>query len=315
MTSSTAGLPFDLERKVALHLAIAHRDDVVAGRGIVGERRAVEGIDMLALVVAGALEDAPIDVLVADGIEAFGEPRHAADVLAEIGIGGRLLRRLACDLGALRRRHRLGQRAGQARCVAGVEIDAAGGARDALQLALRQGIGDVEADYMGGEADAGLLQFGGGRARIGRAGLDAVGDQDHGRLGLGGLQRGGGLAQRIRDRRLALRIDAVDRGLDPRRIELADRHHQLDVLAIALRAMAVDHDAEPIGRIPFRQDRIDGLPRRGDLALPFDLAPHRAGGVEHENGVGALRLGVSLGLRGMRWRYQRQAERQQAGDE
>ncbi len=74
--------------------------------------------------------------------------------------------------------------------------------------------------------------------------------------------------------------------------------------------MAVDHHAETIGGIPFRQDGIDRLPGCGDLALPVDQAPHRAGGVEHEDGVGPL----SLRLRAVR-RQQGQAKRQQAGDE
>ena len=103
---------------------------------------------------------------------------------------------------------RLFQRVGQFRPDRRVEIGAAGGARDGLQLPARGGVDD-EADGVNGDAlrRKRLRRH----HRIALAGLLAVADEhDDALLGVGG-KIVGGLSERIGDRRVALRLGAVDR--------------------------------------------------------------------------------------------------------
>jgi hypothetical protein len=85
-----------------------------------------------------------------------------------------------------------------------------GEAGDLTALVVRE----PETDDMHGDVDACRFQCGCDRAGVGLAGLDAVGDQDHRRLLFGIAQNFGGLADRVGDRRLPLRVEAIGRGGD-----------------------------------------------------------------------------------------------------
>jgi hypothetical protein len=96
---------------------------------------------------------------------------------------------------------------------------------------------EPEAHDMSGEVDAGSLELGGERARIGLAALDAVGDEDHRRLVLG-------VARSSAASRTASEIGVLPSGVMPS-AAFADRvggaglrlDQKLDVAALALRAV------------------------------------------------------------------------------
>ena len=62
-----------------------------------------------------------------------------------------------------------------------------------------------------------------------------------------------------------------------------------DVATIAFAIVAVRHQPE-VTAIPAIQHRIDRLAGNGDLRFAADLAPHRAGGIQHQHGRGVLRV-------------------------
>ena len=132
-------------------------------------------------------------------------------------------------------------------------------AEAALVLAL-----DGEANDVGAELDTQLLEFGAQRAGIGAAGLDAVADQDYRGALLGVFQRLlGGLLHRCRQRRHALRRDALGDGRELRRIDLTGRRQHLDVGAVVLAAVAVGHQPDLDLGIPALEQLAQRL--AGDL--------------------------------------------------
>ena len=247
--------------------------------------RLVGQVDIVAgrLAVSPGGEEFPLHVVVvAKRRTAFGEHRIRLDVE---GRGYRLffrhrLRLFAClprrlDDGFLEGCHQL-------RRIGGLEIFAAGvfgQARHLLAFLRRQ----AEADDMGGKIDALLFQLACERARIGLAGFQPVGDEDDGRLLLGIFQRFRRLLHGGAERRLALRVDAVDEGGDLVGIADARRHGKLDVAAGALFAVAVDHQAERIVGGHRLQHLVQRFACDRHFRLAADLAPHRAGGIEHDD--------------------------------
>ena len=157
---------------------------------------------------------------------------------------------------------------------------------DALHLRQRFGVGpDVEANHMGGEIDARLLQQPGRRARVGIAGLDPVGDEDDGGLLLGVAQGVGRSDHRIGHRRLAQGLDATHRVGNGRARTGARGDDGLDIAAIAPFAVAVNRQPQRL----ILGDRAQKPPHHilgdGDLRRAVDLAPHRPRSVQHQDGV------------------------------
>ncbi len=188
-----------------------------------------------------------------------------------------------------RRGHDLLQRLLQlGRIVGGVE-GAAGGLSHALHLQQRLSLsGDVEADHMGGEINPGLGQRGGGGAGVGVAGLDTVGDEDHGGRVFSVAQGIGGGDDRIGHRRHAARVQS---GHDPGDLPggAGGRgDHQFDVGTFAAFAVAIGHETEILVLGEIAKDLGHDITGDGDLVDPVDLSPHRTRGVEDEDRVRSL---------------------------
>jgi len=169
-----------------------------------------------------------------------------------------------------------------------------------LQLQLRLAAGfDVEADHMCCEVDAQPFQFRAQRTGIGLAGFIAVTDQDHRGLVLGETQLFGGAAYGGGNRRHAFRIQCANLPADRGRVEPGRLDQKLDVLAISLAPVAVGDQAQ-IAVVPALQHHIHCVACNRDLWPAIDLAPHRTGRIEHEDGSRrgrGLRAGGCTGQR------------------
>ncbi len=141
---------------------------------------------------------------------------------------------------------------------------------------------------MDGEADAHLFEFGSHRARVRLAGLDPVRDKDDSGGPLGEFQRLGGLAHRLRHRRLALGADLLDPGDEVIGRQGPRLDQRLDVVAGALLAVAIDHEAQLILGLPGGDNLAHHVFGDIHLGLAVDLGPHRARAVEDKNDALAL---------------------------
>ena len=164
-----------------------------------------------------------------------------------------------------------------------MDVAPAGVGGQALQLAIRlAALLDVEADHVRGEVHARRFQFLAQRAGIGVAGFLAVADQNDGGFLFGEAQLLRRHPHRGGDRGHALGIERVDLLANACGGVRADGLQHFDVGAIALAAVAVGDQAE-VAAVPAIEHRIHRFAGDGDLRLAADLAPHRAGGVEHQH--------------------------------
>ena len=193
-----------------------------------------------------------------------------------------LLRRRRCGLdgaNGAQRRAQLGR-------IVGGEKAPAGGLGHALQLGQARGARiQPEADGVHLEIHAQARQFGHRGAGIGMAGFLAIGHQDHGGAILGVLEHAGGLQHGIGHRGLANRREAID-GAAQGIAFGPDRGDQFNVLAIALAAVAVGHQPKARTGWQFIQQLVHHPLGDGDAGLAIDLGPHRAGGIQHQDGIG-----------------------------
>ena len=230
----------DRHRLAGRGLADRGGDDVAAGLEVGADAAAVLGRHVLALravALARGRSPRPAEVRRAAGRRLRPAPRSA-----EIELGDRLGRRRGA--GSV-----TGD--GSSTC-ATVVVSASASAPASLGgeylppvFSARQAtswpscVGQAEADHVGGEVDALRLRDRRRSGRVGIAGLDAVGDEDHRRLVLGVSERLGGLLHRFADRGLALGADRRCGVDDLLRGPGGGRHEQLDVAAVALLAVAV----------------------------------------------------------------------------
>jgi hypothetical protein len=149
-----------------------------------------------------------------------------------------------------------------------------------LAFFLRQ----PETDHMDGEVDTDLLQFARRRTGIGLAGLDPVGHKDDRRLVLRELERLRRLADGVGQRRLALRVEPVDRIGDGLPRARPRRDNLLDIRADALLAMAISNQPQ----LHIAGNGWQNVAKRFacdlDLGLAVDLPPHRPGGIHDDYG-------------------------------
>ena len=253
-------------------------DDIFAGLDRPLVAGAVFGAHPVAsAAVGGGLAEFPDEAAVI-----VGQFRSAG---AEHGTGGEVVLGDRFRSGGRRRLDDgLLQRVLQAIGIVGRQILAAGVVGEAFDLGALF-LGEPEADDVDGEIDAGLFEFAGQRAGIGVAGFDAVGDQHHRRLVFGEFELLGGHLHGGRERRLALGREffggRADRG--GRAGGGIDQH--FDVVAIAFAAMAIGHEAQfEVGRHA-REDLLQRIPGDFDTGLAVDLRPHRAGGIEDQDGA------------------------------
>ena len=152
---------------------------------------------------------------------------------------------------------------------------AAGFIGQALHLPQSFGVGDVETDHMHGEINPGLFQSHGSGARVGVAGFDPVGNQDHRRLVLGIAQGFRRRDHRIGHRRLAHRGDPGHGGGNRVAGVGAGCHQVFDIGAIAPAAVAIDRQPEVLVVGQALQQFGDDVAGDDDLVHPVNLPPHR----------------------------------------
>ena len=133
---------------------------------------------------------------------------------------------------------------------------------------------DIEPDHMHGKVDSALGQFGGNGTRVLVAGLQAVADENN-RGALFRISQGmGRLDNRFTEGGHALGTDGLYFLLQGRSVMRAYGNNHFDIVAVALAAMSVDHQAG----LKIRWYVIDEIGGHflGDLNFWFavDLSPH-----------------------------------------
>ncbi len=142
-----------------------------------------------------------------------------------------------------------------------------------LRRALERGdvlFRDVETDNVEDETPALRACGPHDTARVATAGLEPVGDEDHGGAR---RRRGKRLFHRGSERRLALRRQPVDRAPQGGAIERRERQHGLDVGAVALVPVAVSDEGRRRAVGQAVAELAEHPPRADDLGLAADL-PH-----------------------------------------
>ncbi len=91
-------------------------------------------------------------------------------------------------------------------------------------------------------------------------------------------------------RGLAFRADGIDPGLHFGWVESADRHEQLDVVAVPFSPVTVCHQAGAQIRGQVVDEVIHDLFRNLDLWFSADLPPHGTGGIQDKDDVGQGRF-------------------------
>ncbi len=154
---------------------------------------------------------------------------------------------------------------------------------------------EIEGDDMSGEIHAARLQKPCRLAGIAVAGFLAVGDEDDGGLRFRGAQFFRGKFHRIGQRGHPLRLDRVDRLFKCLAVEFSGFDEQFDVLAVALAPVPIGDEAEfrVLGQLVHQPG--DDLAGDLDFGPAFDLPPHAARGIEHQNRSGRLFRGVEGG--------------------
>ncbi len=161
-------------------------------------------------------------------------------------------------------------------------------------------LAQIEADDVHGKIHAAHGQFGGQFAGIEITSFQAVAHQDHRGPLFGIAQRLGGLLDRCAQGGLAFGADGFDLGQHGGRIMGAQRRDHLDIVAIALAAMAVNHQARLHICRYFGNQISHHLLGDVDFGLAVDLAPHGAGCIQHQNHAGGSR---SFGRCNSFWRW------------
>ena len=277
---------------------VTHCDFILAGlkHRIIGKDDAKPVVERLAVLV-----DVPADIerwQTLAGLAQFGIEELRRLRFCGLGIGdiwGRSRRSAAGNF------HRLLQRSLQLVGIVGAEEFAAGVSGNALQ-GFRFLVGDVKTDHVNIRPGIGYFPFKCNRAGVRVAGFQPVADQnervfrswklDHivqEQLGLG-CQQGQG------DWRFPAWLDGLNLAYERLPVRLAGKRDGFDILAVALAAMAIDHQASRHALIPIRDEVGHHVLGNGDLGRAIDLSPHGIGAIKHEYDI-VLWLGMGTGAK------------------